>query len=56
MDEEHSVKGENRDKRRAAETLKQVVHPPILYRGHRAGRKADERALAERIKKARKKG
>ena len=58
MDEtnEHTVKGENRDRRRESERAKQVVHPPLLYRGHRAGRKADERRLAEKIKRVRKKG
>jgi hypothetical protein len=36
--------------------MKQVVHPPLLYRGHRAGRKDDERRLAQIVKRARKKG
>lgn len=54
--DEYSVKGENRDRRREAERVKQVVHPPLLYRGHRAGRKADERRLAEMVRRARKKG
>lgn len=54
--DEYDLKGENRDKRRSAERMKQVVHPPLLYRGHRAGRKADERRLAQTIKRARKKG
>ncbi len=58
MDEtnEHTIKGENRDRRRESERTRQVVHPPLLYRGHRAGRKADERRLAQTIKRARKKG
>src|SRR5579885_58112 len=56
MNEEYDVKGTNRDQRRDRERMKQVVHPPLLYRGHRAGRKADERRLAQAIKKARKKG
>ena len=57
MDEDnYRIRGENRDRRRAAERMKQVVHPPLLYRGHRAGRKADERRLAQIVKRARKKG
>ena len=52
--DEFRVKGENRDRRRAAERMKQVVHPPLLYRGHRAGRKADERRIAQTVKRARK--
>jgi hypothetical protein len=56
MNDEYTVKGNNRDQRRDHERMKQVVHPPLLYRGHRAGRKADERRLAQVIKKARKKG
>lgn len=54
--DEHGIKGQNRDRRREAAKLKQVVHPPLLYRGHRAGRKADERHLAQIVKRARKKG
>lgn len=54
--DEHRVKGENRDRRRDSERVKQVIHPPLLYRGHRAGRKADERRLAETVRHARKKG
>lgn len=58
MDEKdnYTIKGRNRDRRRESERVKQVVHPPVLYRGHRAGRKADERRLALTIKRARKKG
>jgi hypothetical protein len=57
MDEDgYRIRGENRDRRREAERVKQVVHPPLLYRGHRAGRKADERRLAQIVKRARKKG
>jgi hypothetical protein len=33
-----------------------VVYPPLLYRGHRAGRKADERRLAQIVKRTSKKG
>ena len=55
MSEDYTVKGTNRDERRDRERMKQVVHPPLMYRGHRAGRKADERHLAQVIKKARKK-
>ncbi len=54
--DEHDIKGRNRDHRREAERLRQVVHPPVLYRGHRAGRKADERRLALITKRARRKG
>jgi hypothetical protein len=54
MSDEYDVKGTNRDQRRERDRMKQVVHPPLVYRGHRAGRKADERRLAEVIKKARK--
>ena len=54
MDDNYRTKGDNRDRRRDAERLKQVVHPPLIYRGHRAGRKADERRLAQVIKRARK--
>jgi hypothetical protein len=54
MDDNYRTKGENRDRRRDAERLKQVVHPPLIYRGHRAGRKSDERRLAQVIKRARK--
>src|SRR5918911_399903 len=33
MDEDsYRIRGENRDRRRAAERMKQVVHPPLLYR------------------------
>ena len=53
---DYKVKGENRDRRRGDERMKQVVHPPVLYHGHRAGRKADERRLAQTIKRVRKKG
>jgi hypothetical protein len=57
MDEDsYWIRGENRDRRRAAERMHHVVHPPLLYRGHRAGRKADERRLAQTVKRARKKG
>ena len=57
MDEvNYRIRGENRDQRRAAERMKQVVHPPLLYRGHRAGRKADEHRLAQIVKRVRKKG
>ena len=57
MDEgSYRIKGENRDRWRAAERMRQVSHPPLLYRGHRAGRKADERRLAQIVKRARKKG
>ena len=56
MSDDYQLKGENRDRRRQAERMKQVVHPPVLYHGHRAGRKADERRLALKIKQARKKG
>jgi hypothetical protein len=57
MDEEnYPVRGENRDQRRAAERKKQVVHVPVLYIGHRAGRKADERRVAQKVKRVRKKG
>lgn len=52
----HTVKGENRDRRREAERNKQVVHVPVLYLGHRAGRKDDERRVALKIKRIRKKG
>jgi hypothetical protein len=55
MSEDYTVKGANRDERRDRDRMKQVVHPPLMYRGHRAGRKADERRLAQVIKKARKK-
>lgn len=54
--DEYPVKGENRDRRRQAERMKQVLHPPVIYRGHRAGRKADERKVAETVRRARKKG
>jgi len=54
--DERPVKGENRDRRRADERKKQVVHPPLPYLGHRAGRKSDQRRLAVTIKKVRKKG
>ncbi|MCA1598471.1 MAG: hypothetical protein LC769_05530 [Chloroflexi bacterium] len=53
---EYNVKGENRDRRRADDRRKQVVHPPLPYLGHRAPRKDDERRLAVKIKKVRKKG
>lgn len=55
-DENHPVKGDNRDRRREAERTKQVVHVPVQYLGHRAGRKADERRVALKIKRVRKKG
>lgn len=54
--DDHRVKGQNRDRRREAERVKQVIHPPLLFRGHRAGRKADERRLAATVRRARKKG
>ncbi len=54
--DEYYVKGENRDRRRADDRRKQVVHPPLPYLGHRAPRKDDERRLAVKIKKVRKKG
>ena len=57
MDEDgYRIRGENRDRRRTTARMRQVVHPPLLYRGHRAGRKADERRLAQIVKRARKKG
>lgn len=52
----YPIKGENRDRRREADESRQVVHPPLPYFGHRAGRKADERHVALLVKKARKKG
>lgn len=55
MDDSYRIKGENRDRKRTSERMKQVVHPPLLYHGHRAGRKADERRLAQTIKRVRKK-
>ena len=55
-DENFPVKGDNRDQRRAAERDQQVVHVPVRYLGHRAGRKADERRVAQKIKRVRKKG
>ena len=57
MDEgSYRIKGENRDRRRTADRMRQISHPPLLYRGHRAGRKADERRLAQIVKRAHKKG
>jgi len=50
------VKGENRYRRREDERHKQVVHPTLPYLGHRAPRKDDERRLALKIKRVRKKG
>ncbi len=50
------IKGENRDRRREDERKKQVVHTYVPYFGHRAGRKADQRRLAQTVKQARKKG
>lgn len=52
-DDVTSVKGTNRDERRERDKGKQIYHPPVLYLGHRAKRKEDERRRKALERKAR---
>jgi len=52
-DDGASVKGTNRDERRERDKGKQIYHPPVLYLGHRAKRKEDERRRKALERKAR---
>lgn len=52
-DDGASVKGTNRDERREREEGKQIYHPPVLYLGHRAKKKDDERRRKALERKAR---